>query len=118
MTFEGAPSYGQVENVPADNWITFTTFHGFNLAFWQTNTTEALANALTTSSNQTLIHSLLMKAQAEVHDQAPYIWIGVFQLVLGDGSVAYKHSVIKNFYFDPMWSGANTAPIFNTIVFA
>ena len=117
MTFEGAPSYGQVENVPADNWITFTTSHGFNLAFWSTNATNSLANALISSDNQTLINSLLAQAQKDVYDQAPYIWIGVFQLVLGDGSVAYKHSVINNFYFDPMWSGANTAPIFNTITF-
>jgi peptide/nickel transport system substrate-binding protein len=117
ITFEGAPSYGQVENVPADNWITFVTYHGFNLAFWQTNATDALANALTTSNNQTLINSLLAQAQKDVYEQAPYIWIGVFQLVVGDGSVAYKHSVINSFYFDPMWSGANTAPIFNTITF-
>lgn len=117
ITFEGAPSYGQVENVPGDNWITFTTYHGFNLAFWQTNATQELANALVSSSNDTLIHNLLQQAQADVYNQAPYIWIGVFQLVLGDGSVAYKHSVIQNFYFDPMWSGANTAPIFNTVTF-
>jgi len=117
ITFEGAPSYGQVENVPADNWITFVTYHGFNLAFWQTNATNDLANALTSSNNQTLIHSLLAQAQSDVYNQAPYMWIGIFQLPLGDGSYAYKHSVISGFYYDPMWSGANTAPIFNTITF-
>ncbi len=117
MTFEGAPSYGQVENVPADNWVTFTTSQGFDLALWQTNTTIALAQALATSNNQSQILALMKQAQSEVYNQAPYIWIGVFQLVLGDGSVAYKRSVVNSFYFDPMWSGANTAPILNTITF-
>ncbi len=54
----------------------------------------------------------------EVYAQAPYIWIGVFKLVLGDGSVAYDKNVVKSFYFDPMWSGATVPPLFNTVTFA
>ncbi|MFI5419537.1 MAG: ABC transporter substrate-binding protein [Nitrososphaerales archaeon] len=117
ITFEGAPSYGQVLNDPAANWITFTTARGFDLAFWSTNATNELANVLVNSNNQTLINSVLAQAQADVYNDAPYIWIGVFKLPLGNGSYAYKHSEIANFYYDPMWSGANTAPILNTITF-
>ena len=118
ITFEGAPSYGQVENTPVDNWATFTTSAGFNLAAWQTNATVALTAALQGgSANQTYIMQLAKQAQADVYNQAPYIWIGVFQLVLGDGSVAYQKSVINSFYFDPMWSGATVPPIFNTVTF-
>jgi hypothetical protein len=57
------------------------------------------------------------QAQQQVYDQAPYIWIGIFKLVLGDGSVAYQKNVINSFYFDPMWSGATVPPIFNTVTF-
>ncbi len=118
ITFEGAPSYGQVENTPVDNWATFVTPYGFNLAGWSTNDTIALTQALQGGSgNHTYILQLAQKAQGEVCNQAPYIWIGVFKLVLGDGSVAYKKSVINNFYFDPMWSGATVPPIFNTVTF-
>ena len=118
MTFEGAPSYGQVEDTPVDNWATYVTFAGFDLAFWQTNATVALTAALQGgSANQTYIMQLAKQAQADVYNQAPYIWIGVFQLVLGDGSVAYQKSVINSFYFDPMWSGATVPPIFNTVTF-
>jgi ABC-type transport system substrate-binding protein len=118
ITFEGAPSYGQVENTPVDNWATFVTPYGFNLAGWSTPDTIALTQALQGgSANQTYIMQLGTKAQGEVYNQAPYIWIGVFKLVLGDGSVAYDKSAVKNFYFDPMWSGATVPPIFNTVTF-
>ena len=118
LTFEGAPSYGQVENTPIDNWNTFVTPYGFNLAAWSTNNTIALSQALLGgTANQATIQKLAEAAQADVYNQAPYIWIGVFKLVLGDGSVAYQKSVINNFYFDPMWSGATVPPIFNTVTF-
>jgi peptide/nickel transport system substrate-binding protein len=118
ITFEGAPSYGQVENTPVDNWNTFVTPYGFNLAAWSTNDTIALTQALDgASANQTYIQQLATKAQGEIYAQAPYIWIGIFKLVLGDGSVAYDKNVINSFYFDPMWSGATVPPIFNTVTF-
>ncbi len=118
LTFEGAPSYGQVENTPVDNWATFVTPYGFNLAGWSTPDTIALTQALQGGSdNMTYILQLAQKAQGEVYAQAPYIWIGVFKLVLGDGSVAYDKSTVKSFYFDPMWSGATVPPIFNTVTF-
>jgi hypothetical protein len=53
-----------------------------------------------------------------MYNQAPYIWLGIPQLMLVDGSLAYKTSVIKSFYIDPSWTGANMGPVFNTIVFA
>jgi hypothetical protein len=55
--------------------------------------------AITTgcSSNHTYTPSLAKKAQQQVPDQGLCIWIGIFKLALGDGSVAYQKSVVNSF---------------------
>ena len=121
IAFNGIPSYGQIQNTPVDNWAEFTTCESASycpneFSGWQSNATVAYVNALLGGStgNQTLAQ-LGMEAQQSIYNQAPFIWIGVLKLVTGDGSVAYQKSTIGGFCFDAMWSGADTAPIFNTV---
>jgi ABC-type transport system substrate-binding protein len=123
IDFNGIPSYGQVQNTPLDDWSVFTTCQSAvdclnEFSGWQSNSTVALVNALSGgSTNQTYILQLAKQAQQSVYEQAPFIWIGVLKLVVADGSVAYDKTAISGFCYDPMWSGADVPPIFNTVTF-
>ena len=121
IAFNGIPSYGQVQNTPVDNWSVFTICEGASycpneFGGWGSNATVAYVNALLGgNTGGTSITQLAQAAQQSVYDQAPFIWIGALKLVTGDGSVAYQKSTVGGFCFDAMWSGADTAPIFNTV---
>jgi len=121
IAFNGIPSYGQVQNTPVDNWSYFTTCFGAEycpneFSGWESNATVAYVEAmLGGTANHTILVQLAQAAQESVYDQAPFIWVGVLKLVTGDGSVAYQKSAIGGFCFDAMWSGADTAPILNTV---
>jgi ABC-type transport system substrate-binding protein len=124
IAFNGIPSYGQIQNTPVDDWAEFATCASAQSCLnefsgWQSNSTAALVAAISGgSSNQTYITQIAKQAQQSVYDQAPFIWIGIFKLVVGDGSVAYDKSLVNGFCYDPMWSGADVPPIFNTVTFA
>jgi len=117
MTFQGMPVQGASEIVPADNWVSWTTYIFSDYANWETNNTVALVNAFESTTNQTALLNLEAKAQADVYNQAPYIWIGVIEYPYGDGSDVWQTSVLKNVYTDPFWGAALTNPVFNTAVF-
>jgi ABC-type transport system substrate-binding protein len=117
MTFQGMPTQGASEFSPADNWVTWTTYTFSDYANWETNNTVALVNAMDNSNNQTQILALMKAAQADVYNDAPYIWIGVIEYPYGDGSDAWQKSVISNAYFDPFWGTANTMVVLNTVTF-
>jgi peptide/nickel transport system substrate-binding protein len=118
MTIEGGQDYGQVDLAAPDNWITFTTPFGFDLALWNTTQANQLSNLFDSTTNITQIVSVMGQVQQQVHDQAPYIWLGTFSLLVGDGSIAWKSAVVNHIYVDQAWSGANTAPLFNTVTFS
>ena len=118
MTIEGGQDYGQVDLAAPDNWITFTSPLGFDLALWNTTQANQLVNLFDSTTNLTQIYSVMAQVQQQVHDQAPYIWLGTFSLLVGDGSIAWKSAVVSHIFIDQAWSGANTAPLFNTVTFA
>ncbi|MDA4130685.1 MAG: ABC transporter substrate-binding protein [Thaumarchaeota archaeon] len=118
MTIEGGQDYGQVDLAAPDNWITFTSPLGFDLALWNTTQANQLVNLFDSTTNITEIQSVMAQVQQQVHDQAPYIWLGTFSLLVGDGSIAWKSAVVSHIFVDQAWSGANTAPLFNTVTFA
>ena len=120
IAFNGIPSYGQVQNTPVDNWSVFATCFGATycpneFSGWESSATVAYVEAMLGGANQTVLTQLARAAQESVYQQGPFIWVGILKLVTGDGSVAYLKSAVGGFCFDAMWSGADTAPILNTV---
>jgi len=104
---------------PADFWITFvsnTSLTG-NGAIYSNPTVQACVNAFTTISNTSEIRSLCNAAQARINADAPYVWFGTLSLWYAGGSEVWQKGVISGFYLDPVWTGFNTEPIFNTVTF-
>lgn len=105
---------------PADYWLTFVSNQSLtgNSAIYSNPTVEAAVNAFLTSQNTTYIQSLVSAAQQQIYDDAPYAWLGVSTLWVSSGSLVWQKSVISSFLVDPVWSGADTIPIFNTVILA
>jgi hypothetical protein len=59
----------------------------------------------------------LKKAQQQIYDDAPYVWLGETHLLLIDGSYAWNKGLISYMYFDPNYQGVCSIPPFNTVVF-
>jgi peptide/nickel transport system substrate-binding protein len=118
MTIMGGQDFGQLTETPLDDWVTFASPAGFNPSLWASPNITQLLEAMTNGSSETTIQGLEGIIELQMYNQAPYIWLGIPQLMLVDGSLAYKTSVIKSFFIDPCWTGANMGPVFNTIVFA
>jgi peptide/nickel transport system substrate-binding protein len=118
MTIMGGQDYGQLTETPIDDWVTFASSAGFNPSLWASPNINELLSAMTNGSSTAVVQSIEGTIESQMYNQVPYIWLGIPQLMLVDGSLAYKTSVIKSFYIDPSWTGANMGPVFNTIVFA
>jgi ABC-type transport system substrate-binding protein len=117
----GGFGWGPATLTPADYWVTFvsnTSVWG-NWAGYSNPIVQKCVNAFTSTTNVSLIQSLCTAAQAQIQKDAPYAWIGTFGLWgVAGGSLAWKTSVVKSFFVDPVWTGQTTDPFFNTIIFA
>ncbi len=115
----GATLWAPDALTPADNWISFVSNSSLwgNWAAYSNPTVQACVNAFTTSSNTSQIASLCAAAQQVIYNQAPYAWVAVNGLWLGDGSIVYNNKVVSGFLVDPLWSGDSTLPLFNTVTF-
>jgi ABC-type transport system substrate-binding protein len=104
---------------PADYWVTFVSNQSLygNSAIYYNPTVQACVDAFTATSDITSIQSLCTKAQAQIYNDAPYAWMGVSGLWYSGGSFVWQKDVIRSFNFDPLWSGQDTAPLFNTVTF-
>jgi len=103
---------------PSDPWVTFVSaFGGGDWAQYNNANVTNEINSFFTSANVSYIQSQLKLAQAQVYNDAPYAWIGTLGLWVGDGSLAWDKNVVSGFYPDPSWSGADTAPLINTVTF-
>ncbi|MDA4129637.1 MAG: ABC transporter substrate-binding protein, partial [Thaumarchaeota archaeon] len=103
---------------PSDPWVTFVSaFGGGDWALYNNQNVTTEVNSFFTSNNLTYIQSQLKLAQAQVYNDAPYAWIGTLGLWVGDGSLAWDKQVVSGFFPDPSWSGADTAPLINTVTF-
>ncbi len=105
---------------PADYWVTFVSNQSTNnFALYNNPTVQACDNAFTSSSNVSYIQSVCRPAQAQIYKDAPYAWIGVNGLwEPSGGSLVWKNSVIKGFLADPLFTGEDWSPFFNTVIFA
>ena len=79
---------------------------------------KAVDAFFTDSTDTAYMQSVVAAAQAQIYNDAPYAWLGTFGLWLPPGgSIVWKTGVISSFFVDPLWTGEDTAPIFNTVTF-
>lgn len=104
---------------PADYWVTFVSNQSLfgNFAVYNNPVVQNCVNIFTQSSNTSLIQSTCKPAQQQIYNDAPYIWLGVNTLWYFSGSLVWKNGALKSFLVDPVWSGQNSLPIFNTVIF-
>jgi len=115
----GVPWYPST-NTPADPWIDFVN----NISVWGNSAlydggsvVQQCVHSFTSTSDLTLIKSLCAKAQAKIYGDAPYAWLGVYQLWDGDGSIVWQKGVVQSFLMDPLFGGQTDEPILNTVTF-
>jgi len=117
----GGFGWGPATLTPADYWVTFVSNASVwgNWAGYSNPIVQKCVNSFTSTTNVSLIQSLCSAAQGQLYKDAPYAWLGTFGLWgVAGGSLAWKSSVIKSFFVDPVWTGQTTDPFFNTIIFA
>jgi len=104
---------------PADYWVSFVSngsLYG-NWAIYSNPVVQKCVNAFTSSANSTFIQGLCKAAQAQIYNDAPYAWIGLNRLWNpSGGSIVWKSNVIKSFLVEPLFTGQDDLPIFQTVV--
>jgi len=116
----GGSSWAPGTLTPLDFWLTFvscTSVWG-NWAGYCSPTVQNAINAFTSTTNQTYIQQLTEKAQAQIYNDTPYVWIGIVTLWEPTaGSIVWNKNVISGFLSDPVWTGETTIPLINTVTF-
>jgi ABC-type transport system substrate-binding protein len=116
----GATTYAPDLLTPADNWTTFVNCNSEfnNFADYCNPIVQQAVNDWFNGSNQTALVSAIGAADKQLQIDQPYIYVGVLKLWFGGGTIAYNNAVVKGFLIEPLWSGFDSAPIFNTITFS
>jgi ABC-type transport system substrate-binding protein len=119
LSMWGGNTWASVALTPSDNWIAGLSNRSLfgNWAVYSNLTVQSCIDAFTSSSNLTHIQDLCRMAQAQVYNDAPYVWLGIDRLWYGSGSLVWQNGVVKSFLVDPTWEGQSTGPIFNTVTF-
>ncbi len=115
----GGPDWAPDALTPADNWVSLvsnTSLYG-NYALYYNPNVQAAIDAFTTSNNVSYIKDLVQVVRAQMYQDAPYAWLGVMNLPYGSGSLAWQNHVVSGFFMDPLWTGGNFGPVFNTVRF-
>jgi ABC-type transport system substrate-binding protein len=104
---------------PVDNWVT-TVSDGSawgNWAVYNNPVVQACTDAFFNGTSTMNLQSICAKAQARIYNDAPYVYFSV-GLWWIDGSVAWLRSgPVNSFLMDPIFSGEDSAPLFNTVTF-
>lgn len=118
---DGGSAWAPYTLTPADQWLVFVNCNSTwgNFAGYCNPVVQKAVDAFESTTNQTLIESLVAQAQKQVWNDAPYVWVGIVTLYepLG-GSLVYNKNIITGFLTDPIWTSWNNDPIFNTVTFA
>lgn len=104
---------------PADYWASFVSngsLYG-NWAIYYNPVVQKCVDAFTSNANASYIQELCKAAQAQIYNDAPYAWIGLNRLwEPTGGSIVWKKSIIKSFLVEPLFTGQDDLPIFQTVV--
>ncbi|MGA2237681.1 MAG: ABC transporter substrate-binding protein [Candidatus Bathyarchaeia archaeon] len=120
LSFLGGMMWAPSAISPTDYWTSFVSTKSLwgNWAVYSNDKVDQAVATLASSGNPDEIVSALKVAQQQIYDDAPYAWIAGCKLWYVDGSFVWDKSVIKEVWFDPAYNGINTAPLFNTVIFA
>jgi ABC-type transport system substrate-binding protein len=119
LTWYGTGTFAPGAATPADQWLLSVNNQtsSNNWAIYSNPTVQACVNAWTTTSDVSALTNICTKAQAQIYNDAPYIWLGTLKLFFGAGSIVSNKQVIKSYYCDPLFSGSSSTVIFNTVQF-
>ncbi len=119
LSLLGGETWAPSALTPADNWLSFmsNTSSWGNWAGYSSPSVQACVTAFTSSANVSNIQSLCKVAQAQIYNDAPYVWLGFYKLWYSSGSLVWQTGVVKGFLLDPVWGGIDTMPIINTVTF-
>jgi peptide/nickel transport system substrate-binding protein len=116
----GGNNWGPTFLSPAEYWVAFvsnTSAYG-DTALWATPTSNGCAASFFNGSSIATIQSICGQAQSELQASGAYFgWVSL-KYFHGASSTAWLNSDIKSVYFDPLWTGITTDPVFNTVEFA
>jgi peptide/nickel transport system substrate-binding protein len=119
LTWMGGLTFAPDEPTPADAWLLFVNNQSTagNYAIYSNPVVQSCVKAWTDGSSDSILKDLCTKAQAQIYQDAPYVWLGSVKLLFGGGSVVWQKSIVKSLLVDPDYSG-QTYAIFNTITLA
>jgi len=116
----GGNNWGPTFLSPAEYWVAFASnvsAYG-DTALFATNESNACAQSFFNGSSTSAIQSICGQAQEQLYDSGAYFGWTVLKYFHGASSTAWLNSEIKSVYFDPLWTGITTDPVFNTVTFA
>lgn len=117
----GGIGLGPFAPTPLDAYAEFVSNASLfgNAALYYNPIVQKCVDSFTQTTDVTTIQGLCQAAQQQIYNDAPYAWIGVFGLWSpSGGSLVWKKGVVNSFLVDPVWSGYNTDPVFNTVTFS
>jgi len=118
LSLMGVGDFAPATLAPPEYWFYFVGNGSFsNQAIYFNPTVQKCLTAFSESNNISFIQSLCRAAQDQINSDAPYAWLGLLHLWYADGSLVWNNHVVKSFYADPLWTGQDTAPLFNTVTF-
>ncbi len=116
----GGIGLGPFAPTPLDAWAEFVSNASLfgNAAVYYNPIVQKCVDSFTQTTDIATIQGFCTAAQKQIYDDAPYAWLGVFGLWSpSGGSLVWKKGVVNSFLVDPVWSGYNTDPLFNTVTF-
>ena len=115
----GTATFAPDEPTPADSLLTWVSNEtsANNWAIYYNPTVQTCIDDLTNGTPQSQLVTACTAAQAQISNDAPYVWLGSVKLFFGGGSIVYNNHIIKSFLADPVFSGQSSTAIFNTVQF-
>jgi peptide/nickel transport system substrate-binding protein len=120
ISWFGTATFAPDQPTPADSLLTWVSNEtaANNWADYSNPVVQTCVNDLTNGTPQAQLITACTAAQAQVANDAPYVWLGSVKLFFGGGSIVWNNQIVKSFLADPVFSGQSSAPFFNTVEFA
>jgi ABC-type transport system substrate-binding protein len=115
----GTATFAPDEPTPADSWLTWVSNEtsANNYAIYSNPVVQTCVNDITNGTPVAALTTACTAAQAQIANDAPYVWLGSVKLFFGGGSIVYNNQIVKSFLADPVFSGQSSTAIFNTVQF-
>ncbi len=119
ISWFGTATFAPDQPTPADSLLTWVSNQtaANNWAVYSNPVVQTCVNDLTNGTPQTQLITACTAAQAQVSNDAPYVWLGSVKLFFGGGSIVWNNQIVKSFLADPVFSGQSSAAFFNTVQF-